>query len=91
MAERKCWTVATGRTDIFRKASRDAAKYMAEQRGFVGVHIVPDGTGRQLFLYDSENHAKIARNMAESKGIVCGNNICECYVDERYLAKEDEE
>lgn len=88
MAERKCWTVATGRTDIFRKASRDAVKYLVKQQGFVGVHIVPDG--RQLFLYDSENHAKIARNMAESKGIVCGKNICECYVDEKYLAKEGE-
>ena len=83
MNERKCWAIGTGRTSLFLKASRDAAKHMAEQNGFVGVHIVPDG--RQLWLYDSENNAKMARNKAEAIGIQCGKQIVEVFVDETYL------
>lgn len=68
------WSVATGNVNPFWKKSRSAAKFLQEQPGFVAVHPA-DGRGI-LWLYDSENNAKGARNMARTKGIVCGRNIC---------------
>ena len=68
------FSVATGRLSIFKKASRKAVDYMGSLEGLMGVHIVDDG--RMLWLFDSLNHAKQARNLARSKGIVCGTNIC---------------
>lgn len=85
MSEVKCWAIGTGRVSFLHKKSRDAAKYMSEQEGFVGVHILPDGSERILWLYDTENHAKVARNNAESMGIKCGSHIGEVFVDEKYL------
>lgn len=73
MAEIKCWGVGTGRVSLLHKASREASKYLSEQNGFVGAHILQDG--RMLWLYDTENNAKRAKNNAESKGIVCGKHI----------------
>ena len=83
MSEVKCWAIGTGRVSMMRKASRDAAKYITEQDGFVGVHIVPDG--RTLWLFDSENSAKVARNNAEAMGIKCGTHIGEFFVEDKYL------
>lgn len=68
------WSVATGKLNMLRKASRDAVKFMGDREGFVCVNITPDG--RMIWFFESENAAKIARNEAEAIGIVCGSNIC---------------
>ena len=60
------------------KRSKEAAEFMTKQDGFVAMSTV---IGNTLFLYDSENNAKGARNMARTKGIVCGNNICRFRID----------
>ena len=73
------WGVATGRINIFWKKSRQAVDYMTKQEGFLAIFPANDHT---LFFYDSENNAKGARNMARTKGIQCGNNICRFRNDE---------
>lgn len=83
MAERKCYAIGTGRIDPWRKASREAVKYIKSLEGFQGVHILPDL--KNLWIFDTENNAKRAKNNMESKGIQCGKNIGEIYVDENYL------
>lgn len=88
MAEVKCWGVCTGSVSLIHKASREASKYLAEQDGFVGVHILPDG--RMIWLYDTENNAKRALNNAESKGIRCGKGVADLFVDEQYLKGAEE-
>jgi len=87
MAEVECWTVATGNVSLLRKASRQAAKYIANLEGFVGVHIDPQGRGT-VWLFNSENNAKKARNLMQGKGIKCGTNICQVFVDEKYLMEK---
>ena len=69
------WSVATGKINLFKRKSREAVNYMTKQQGFTAMHITPDGQNT-LFLYDSENNAKGARNMARTRGIECGTNIC---------------
>lgn len=68
------YSVATGAVDPFRKASRAAARCAWSCEGFVAVH--PAGPYGVLWLYDSENHAKAARNILRSHGAECGRNIC---------------
>lgn len=79
----KAYTVATGNVNPLMKRSRQAVKYITKLEGFLGVHPAPPrGT---LWLFDTENNAKIARNKMEDKGIVCGVNICEVEFDEKYI------
>ena len=82
MSERKLWTVATGVVNPLVKESRQAVKFISKLHGFVGVHPVD---GYTVWLFDTENNAKIARNKMRNKGIECGTNICDVYVDEKYL------
>lgn len=86
MSERKCWTVAVGNYPgpfASRKVKRSARKafdYISGLEGLVGFHPhYPDGT---LCLFESENHAKRARNLMNGMGIQTGNNICEVFIDE---------
>lgn len=72
---RYVWSVATGYVNPLIKRSRQAVKFLSEQPGFIGVHPTPDGRAT-LWFYDTENNAKGARNMARTKGIECGKNIC---------------
>ena len=72
--ERILWSVSTGNVNPLHKASLKAAGYMCMQEGFVAVsYEYPHGT---LWLYDTENSAKTARNQARLHGIRCGSNIC---------------
>lgn len=49
--------------------------------GFTAIHLIkPSGI---LWLYDSLNNAKAARNIARSQGIVCGRNIARFKWDEK--------
>lgn len=84
MNEIKCYAFGTGRTSLIHKASREASKYIAEQDGFVGVHIIQNG--RQVWIFKTENDAKRARNNATAKGIKCGN-VTEVFVEEQYVMK----
>lgn len=83
MAEVKCYGIGTGAVNPLYKKSRDAVDFIKGLEGFKGVHTIPDG--RNLWIFDTLNHAKVARNMMESKGIICGKEIGEVYVDEQYL------
>lgn len=83
MSERKVYTVATGNVNPFMKASRKAMEFMRDQEGMLGIYH--GGERGLLWLFDTKNNAKIARNKAKAEGIVCGKNICEAYVDEVYL------
>lgn len=64
----------TGAVNPLMKASRQAAKFMTSQEGFIGVHPTPDGN-YTMWFYDTLNNAKRARNQGKSKGIVFGYNI----------------
>ena len=86
MSERKLWAVATGEVRPWLKRSREAVEYIKDLDGFVGVHPVD---GCTLWLFDTLNNAKIARNLMLSKGIQCGDNICDVFVDEKYLRGAD--
>ena len=88
---KELYSVATGQVNILMKRSRQAAEFMTKQKGFVAIHIVPDG--RMLWLYETENAAKAARNKAQSKGIECGKNICRFQWDQEtnILHFDDEE
>lgn len=86
MAEVKAYTVAVGNFNPFSKASRAAVRYIRELEGVLGVTpCAPRGT---LILFATANDAKRGRNRLVAKGIICGKNITECYIDERYVTKE---
>lgn len=75
----KAYTVAVGNFNPLKKRSRKAVEFIKTLDGLIGVHpCYPRGT---LILFDSENNAKIAKNLMESKGIQTGTYICECEVD----------
>ena len=83
MSEAKVYSVAVGNFNIFKRKSRQAMKFISKLDGLVGVHpCYPHG---QLILFKTENDAKIGRNRMNEKGIQTGHNICEVYVDEKYL------
>lgn len=73
--ENKGYTVATGNINWLIKGSREVPKYVSKLEGFLGVHpMPPQGT---LWIFDTENNAKIARNKMRAMGIQCGDNITE--------------
>lgn len=85
MEDVKAYTVAVGNITPFNRKSRMAVAIIAKLEGLYGVHPCPPrGT---LLMFKSKNAAKRGRNVLEDKGIICGKNICECYIDARY-AKE---
>ena len=76
----KAWSVAVGNINPLQKESREAVKYIKGLKGFVGVYPhYPHGT---FMFFDTENNAKIARNMMDAKGIQTGKNICEFEIGE---------
>lgn len=77
---RYMYSVATGKINLLSKASRDAVEFMKKQEGFCALQM-PD-PWHTLFLYDSMNHAKGARNLATKEGIQCGRNICRFRYDD---------
>lgn len=84
--EMSVWSVATGRVNLFNKASREAAKYITTLKGFVAVHPhLPDGI---MWLFDTKENAHMAKAQMEDKGIHTGTNICEVFIDKNYLKEE---
>lgn len=74
------YSIATGMIDITRSSSRAAAEFIKSCEGFVAVHITTKGF---LWLFDSLNNAKIARNKCESEGMTVGKNIALFTADEK--------
>ena len=84
------YSVATGNLNFFIKASRGAVKYMNGLEGFMGVHIALNNADT-LWMFDTLNHAKEARNLAQAQGIQCGTNICRFVVAADGVPVADEE
>ena len=87
------WAVGVGNLPmtpnpfVMKRASK-AMKYIKGLKGFLGVSPKPPfGT---LCLFKTENDAKGARNMMKAKGIEVGKEICEVYVDKRYIGEDAE-
>jgi len=79
---KKCWAIGTGNINPLIKRSRDAVKFTASLEGFVGISpMSPYGT---VFLFESENTAKRAKNMMKAKGIITGKDIVECEIEDKY-------
>ena len=74
------YSIATGMIDITRSGSRVAAEFIPSCEGFVAVHITTRGV---LWLFDSLNNAKIARNKCEGEGMTVGKNIALFTADEK--------
>ncbi len=66
------YAVATGRIRLYMKASREAAMFITGLEGFLAVFPFDKGT---LWLFDSKNNAKMARNMMATRGIRFGKHI----------------
>lgn len=86
---KEMYSVATGRILIWKKASRDAVRFIQKQKGFVAIAPV-DYYGGTLWLFDSLNNAKQARNMMKLKGIGTGNNICRFTYEDGKLVFDEE-
>lgn len=78
---------ATGMVNPFLKKSRKAVEIITSQEGFMAIH--PAAPHGMLWVFDSLNNAKGARNVAESKGIKCGRNIMRGWIDGDTLEVED--
>lgn len=92
MSEVQLWAVAVGNMPTrftprkIRKAGIAALKFIKRLDGFVGVTpIPPRGT---LCLFRTENDAKCGMNLMNSEGIATGKNICDVFVDEKYVREE---
>lgn len=66
------WGVVTGGVRPWIKESAEAARFISKQEGFVAVHPMDDKT---IWMFDSLNHAKTARNNIEAQGARCGTYI----------------
>lgn len=74
------YSIATGMIDITRSSSRTMPEFITSCEGFVAAHITTRGV---LWLFDSLNNAKIARNKCEGEGIIVGKNIGLFTADEK--------
>lgn len=89
--EVEVWGVCVGNLPLMMigrkaKASKEAILYIASLEGFIGVHPhYPYGT---VCLFDTQNHAKTAKNLMKAKGIETGKEIGKFYVDKRYVEDE---
>lgn len=82
-----CWTVTTGWDEAKKKHARTIIDEKC--KGFVGI-IVEKPHKVCVWLFDSENNAKIARNILQSEGIYCDSEIHSGAVHEEYLALKDD-
>lgn len=90
--EVSAWTVATGMLPVppfIPKKSNQAIEFIKKLDGFLG--IFPCGADGTLWLFESLNKAKVAKNKMDAKGIATGDNICEVFVNKMYLRGKHEE
>lgn len=70
------------------KKQKQAAKFIASLKGFIGVH--PVDLWHTLVIFDTLNNAKGGKNMMTAKGIQCGTYICPILVEKSSIhTKED--
>ena len=82
----KAYTFAVGNYDPLNKNSRAAMRIINKQEGLIGIQPrYPLGT---LLCFVTENDAKIARNRLDFEGIKTGSDICECFVEKKYVPKK---
>lgn len=67
------YSVAAGGIRVFSRRGREAINYVASLEGFLGLHVYDKW--HTLWMFDTVNHAKSARNLMVGKGIRCGKNI----------------
>ena len=68
------YSVATGNVDPLNTASREAVKFIKSLSGLIGVH--PGSNRGTLWMFDSIDHARSAKNRMDEAGITTGTNIC---------------
>lgn len=85
--EEVCYTVAIANLPMIPDRNvKKFIKYIEKLEGFQGLYpYYPHGT---LLIFDTENHAKAARNLIKNypgyEGGI-GNNIGEIFVNKKYL------
>lgn len=82
------YSISTGKIAVWKKASREAFKFITNQSGFKAVHVTE--YGGTLWLFDSLNNAKQAKNMMEFVGIEAGHNICKFIYKDGTLIFDEE-
>lgn len=71
----KAYTVAIGNFSIpFTKDQKKIVEEIKKMDGFVGLHFSSYGT---LLLFETENNAKVGRNILRSMNVQTGINITE--------------
>lgn len=84
--DKEAWTVAVGNLPwcypwlpfLMKRGAKEAIKLIRAQEGFLGFYLnKPYGT---LCLFDSENHAKGARNILRYHKAQVGDNICKVWI-----------
>lgn len=55
------------------RAQKKAMKFIQSLEGFIGIY--PFDLWHTMLLFDTQNHAKAAKNMLTDKGISCGTYI----------------
>lgn len=90
--EVKCYTVAIGNAPMpwqsrkVKESAKEALQFIQKLEGFAGFHPVPPrGT---LCIFKTLNNAKAAKNQMDAKGIQTGNNICEVFIEKKYIQQE---
>lgn len=76
----KAFTFAIGNFSIpFTKDQKKIIEVIKKMDGFVGLHpVYPYGT---LLLFETENNAKVGRNILRSMNVQTGINIAEVEYD----------
>ena len=84
--EVKVWGFVIGNLPMRRKPLRELSRLFGTLPGFLGVNpVYPNGT---VMLFETENDAKVARNMLLDQITPVGKEISECYVDKRYVRRK---
>ena len=82
----RAYAFAVGNFEPFNKKSRAAMRIINKQEGLIGIHPeYPRGT---VLVFATENDAKIARNRLDFEGVKTGSDICECFVEKKYVPKK---
>ena len=66
-----------------RKAMEESIKYIKKLDGFIGVH--PVDLWYNLLLFDSENKAKVGRNLLRAQGVQCSTYIFPILVKTKFV------
>lgn len=78
----KAYTVAIA--NLPENPTVEEIRFVQEISTYVGFYgIMPQYPHGTILLFDTENHAKVARNLIREKTMV-GDNITECFIPPEY-------